>query len=67
MNKAFLDLTKYVNAGADLAESIAKDIEHGNKITNETVLALSKFAIAARDVATMLDNIDSDENGTKLQ
>lgn len=65
MNKAFLDLTKYVNAGADLAESIAADIQAGSKITSKTVLALSKFSAAARDVSNMLD--DMDDTDIKLQ
>jgi hypothetical protein len=52
-NKLLVEkLSAYVNAAADLAESVRIDIKHNNGvIENETVLALNRFIVASNEVA----------------
>ena len=40
-------LVKYVNAGADLAEQLERDLKNGNKISMATTERLVKFKRAA--------------------
>ncbi len=59
MNAEYLKLVKYVNAVADLAECVLKDIKSKDqRITNETVLALSRLTAASSSVQKMLDQVE---------
>lgn len=60
----FLIIGKYVNAGADLAEELARDIKAGKKISERTIIALSRFKEAADTAARLLDPVL--ETSTKL-
>jgi transketolase len=56
MNEKLLleKLSAYVNASADLAESVRDDIKHNNGvITDETVLALNQLIISSHEVAAI--------------
>jgi hypothetical protein len=53
----FLIIAKYVNSGADLAEQIIIDIRKDRKISDATVIALSRFQEAARAASKMLDTV----------
>ena len=55
IDNAYIELAKYVNATADLAESVERDIRNGNKISSDTVLALSKLIAAAKRVENIVD------------
>lgn len=54
------------NHGATLlANSIQKDIQKGNKISSETVVALGKFMKAAKEAEIFLaivENLDNNKN-----
>jgi hypothetical protein len=50
MEKQNKELWNYVNAAADLAELLKKAIKKDKKITNEIVVALNAFIIAANEV-----------------
>ena len=59
MNAEYMKLVKYVNAVADLADSVLKDIKSKDKkISNETVLALSKLTSASETIQKMLDQVE---------
>lgn len=61
MNESYLKLIKYVNAATDMAESLERDIKaKDRKVSNDTVLALSKFVAAANSVQKMLDQVERD-------
>lgn len=51
-------LAKYVNTATDLAEAVKRDIQHGGKITNDTVLKLNKFRVAANAVSDMIEQVN---------
>lgn len=57
MTEELIKLTKYVNAATDMAEGLERDIKNGKKISNDTVLRLSKFVSASKLVASMWDSI----------
>ncbi len=65
MDRELAKISKYVNAGADLAESLEVDIRAGKKITSQTVLNLSKFIAAAQEVSKLWEKLLEEE--TKLQ
>lgn len=60
----FLILSKYVNAAADLADQVRKDIQAGGQISDKTVLALSTLKTAARNAEKLLDPVI--QTGIKL-
>ena len=49
-NPQYAKLREYVDAASSLAEQVTNDIKKGNKITNATVLKLSKFFSAAEKI-----------------
>ena len=55
-------IVRYVNAATDLAESVKKNIQHGGKITKETVLKLNEFSIAANAVSDFIDHLKATNN-----
>lgn len=60
--KALLD---YVNAAADLAENVRRNIMHtDNTIDDKTVLALNAFIIANNAIKFLTDQLES--KNTKL-
>jgi hypothetical protein len=60
------ELEVYVEAAADLANSIIHDIQHNNtKISTRTVRALNKFVQISNAVADLPD-VDFDEKKHKL-
>lgn len=65
MDTELTKISKYVNAGADLAESLEADIRAGKKITSQTVLNLSKFIAAAKEVSKLWETMSNEKN--KLQ
>jgi len=52
-------LATYVNAATDLAEALKDNIQHGNKITDATILKLNEFRIAANAIADLTEQINS--------
>jgi methyl-accepting chemotaxis protein len=50
-------MARYVNAASDLAEALKENLQHGNKITDNTILKLNAFRIAANNVADIIENI----------
>lgn len=61
MNENYLKLVRYVNAASEMAESLTKDIKAGKAISNETVLAVSRFISASSSIQKMLDQVESDK------
>jgi hypothetical protein len=59
---------KYVDAGADLAESVKRNIVHEGVIDDETVLRLNDFITAANAMADLNHELtlDSNEEDSKL-
>lgn len=55
------EFVKYVNAAEDLAAAVKDNIQHGAKITPETMVALNDFTIASNAVKDMTDVIIKDE------
>ena len=47
LSNTIYQLADYVNAATDLAENLMKDLKKGDKISQNTVLALNKFKSAA--------------------
>lgn len=60
----FLILSKYVNAAADLADEVRKDIQAGGYISDKTILALSTLKTAAKNAEKLLDPVV--QEGVKL-
>jgi hypothetical protein len=58
MDLELLNLTKYVDAVAELAATLESDIKAGDKISSKTVLALSKLVAAARTVERSLSIVE---------
>lgn len=55
-------LVKYVNAGADLAEQLERDLAKGNKISMATTERLVKFKKAAVAAAMLINRfMDAEE------
>jgi glycerate-2-kinase len=52
----------YIDAGADLAESVKRNIQHNGIIDNETVLKLNDFIIAFNAVQDLLSETINDTN-----
>jgi hypothetical protein len=64
-NPQYIKLRRYVDAASDLAEQVTKDVKKGSKITNDTVLKLSKFYAAAERIKkeiAILQDIPDDLN-----
>lgn len=64
-NKTQRALIIYVNAAADLAESVKRDIQKKGYVTDPTVLALNKFIIASNnvdDITTAIKDLSKDLN-----
>lgn len=57
-NAAFRALAKYVNAAADMAECIKLDIQKRGYISEKTIKALNKFAVASNDVASLIEDLE---------
>lgn len=57
MRREHRALARYVNAATDLAESVKRNIQHGGKVDDETVLKLNEFSIAANAVSSMLEEV----------
>lgn len=55
-------LQKYIDAAADLAESVKRNIVHEGVIDDETVLKLNAFYIASNAVADMIVILNTDPN-----
>jgi hypothetical protein len=58
-------LNRYINAVADLADSLTEDIVQGADVSNETLKNLNKLADAAlklEDVFSQISDIVEDEN-----
>lgn len=51
MDRAQKALVKYINAITDLAEAVKTNVQHGGKITDDTVLKLNAFTIAMNEFA----------------
>lgn len=49
-NPQHIKLRNYVDAATDLAEQLTTDLKKGDRITNDTVLKLSKFYAAAERI-----------------
>ncbi len=56
-NQMYMAITKYVNAGCDLAEQIERDIKEGREVSDRTIIALSLFKDAIEAVEGTLDDI----------
>lgn len=66
MNKDLIKIIAYVEAATNLAEAVERDIKLPNQnITSDTVLKLSKFAVAANKFKDLLDFIEKQK--TKIQ
>lgn len=58
-NPEYMKLVRYVNAATDLAEAIERDVKAKNrKVSNDTVIKLSKFTMAANLIQKMLDQVE---------
>ncbi len=56
-----IDIVRYVDAASTLAESVTRDLKSA-RISNETVLHLSKFYKASKAVQELLDIVEQDRN-----
>ncbi len=56
-DKLELLLSQYFEAGADLAESIKRNITKNNIIDKTTIIALNQFIIAANDIEFFTDKL----------
>lgn len=66
MNPDYLKLVRYVNAATDMAEALEADIKSkSRKVSDKTILALSKFISAAHAVQKLLDEVEATK--VKLQ
>lgn len=66
MDKDYLKIIAYVNAAANLAESVEADIKSKKReISSSTVVKLGKFASAAHQIQSLLDTVE--QHGAKLQ
>lgn len=63
-NKVEMLLAEYINAAADLAESVKRNIKKDNKIDDKTVLILNEFMIVSNKIAFLTDKITT--SNTKL-
>ena len=52
------DLLKYVDAANMMAVNLEVDIKKGKKISNDTVLALSKFLSAGQRIKALSDALE---------
>lgn len=59
----YMRLVRYVDAACNLAESVTADIKGSKspKISNETVINLSKFYAASQAVQKLLDMVEKDK------
>lgn len=56
----YIQIVKYVNAAADLAESMHLDIRKGDKYSTKTITALAKFFSSSKEVAKFIDMVEKD-------
>lgn len=55
-------LERYVNAAADLADSVKRNIVHEGIIDDETVLILNKFIIASNAISDLISELAMGDN-----
>lgn len=55
-------LKNYANAAAELAESLSNDLtkNKSKKVSNETIVKLNNFVIAANEVSALVDFLNVD-------
>jgi len=56
-NKTKQALKRYIDAAANLAELIKRNIQKDGCIDNKTVLALNEFVVASNEVADLTEQI----------
>lgn len=57
----YSDILAYVEAASTLAESLERDITKGPRISTNSIVALSKFTSAAKNVKPLLDMVEVDK------
>lgn len=67
MDKTKKALLRYVNAGADLAESVKRNITKDGVIDNKTVLKLNEFIIASNELSDINNLLTDDENESNIE
>lgn len=55
------DVIRYVDAANTLVTELVADIKAGVQVSQETVLALNKFVIAAKAIEQLRDAIDNEK------
>ncbi len=61
MSPERLKIIQYVNAAADLAEQLTRNLKSKNRlITDETVVKLGRFYKASKQMSYLLDLIEKD-------
>lgn len=58
---AYDDVTRFVSAAADLAESIEQDLKAKGKVSHNTVNFLSEYKKAALALSGLFDMIEKDK------
>lgn len=53
-------LVKYVNTASDLAEQIKDDIVHNRIVSDNTILKLNQFIIAANAIQDLYEELSKD-------
>lgn len=53
-------LVRYVDTASDLAESVKNDIVHNREVSDDTVLKLNQFIIAANAIQDLYDELSKD-------
>lgn len=64
LEEEYIKIVEYVDCSQTLAECIQKDIKLGDKYSSETVVALSHFISATRNVSNFLGLVE--QNRTKI-
>jgi hypothetical protein len=63
MGKTKAALQKYVDAASDLADSVKSNIQHNDgQISNDTVLLLNRFVIAANEIAHLTNQLKFEDD-----
>jgi hypothetical protein len=61
MSPERLKIIKFVNAAADLAEGLTRNLKSKQRVvTDETVVALARFYSASKEMQDLLDLIERD-------
>lgn len=55
------DVIRYVDAANELVAELVQDIQAGVQVSAETVLALNKFASAAKAIEKLRDVMDDEK------